>query len=1200
MKIRIHLMALALFFAFAATAFAQDVYVDGSWTSQGDVNTYNASLVWGSDAFATIQEGHDAAAAGETVLVRDGVYNENVTITKGITLISENGRANTSIVGSNVTQGTVYIVASVDGFKIGQAGQGFTIVGYDNPNPAIERAALYMKGSHDNFEIVGNDIVANGDAALLAEYGYFVTNGLIDNNIFSGKTFVGTNPAGNGSSAQFSLHNTPRSAVYFGGANNSDITFSNNTITAVTGGCSMTDNNGNPTAIHEQGNTSINIDGTDLTITGNVFDGVATRYGAALRSRKGTATTIITGNSFIGAYPIYFAADDNSIENARANNVFANNTFADGGTFVVVTPGDGSYVVPGSFNFACDCYTVYVDDDWVGASVGDIVNANGTFATFGSTAFATVQGGVDGVCDGGLVNVFAGTYEEQVTVDNKTVTLKGAGSAVTTIASPTTLAITFSTSKDYHSIVAAKNGAQLHFEGFTVDGLGRGNGNYRFNGVSYYNAGGTTMDCKIINVMDTPFAGAQHGVGFYAYAPATPSVVSFLNNEITSFQKNATVFAGAFLEAHVSGNTITGAGPTGITAQNGIQVSYGATGYVNGNTISEIGYTGPTYVACGILIYDSPYALVENNIVSDCHVGIYGWNTNSDFVGNAVYYTYDLGVPYTVAMYADPGESPVIQAQPLIVEPTFLGGAGPVHSIVHYNISSNVLQGLDLDDSHGLFIETFDGYEVEAEVRYNLISNFETGIRVEEESDDLITVLNVNNNAIFNNTQYGFLNGAEIIANAEYNWWGDCSGPDDNSGTKELPYYPDDDNVSAYSNVNGLGNAVTSRVDYFPWVGEGVSLDAALWLNNATLTGNPIGGALNLWPEVVCSGTGLDAVQGDWKRQPNYVMDSPTSPTGVKFSVAGPDWTYQDAMVVPYDADVTTGRAALGDPGLVSKSLFVVFTPETPTGGTGPQILFEAGGQYSGFNMVIQNNTFLAGMWNPVQRLFWVFTPNNRPSTPMYGELNVAQLEYVYDDTDPQDIVTKFRVILNGQASDWSIYYGLIADPSESGVGAAVMGTAVRNYYLATRYGFHYEGEIHEVIVMNGDIDHQGVYDMINDEYGTSLSYPAPAAPPIAGKGTWNLEVYDNETVADEMINVYPNPATPATKVDISLIESSKVEIALYDIAGKKVLDIYDGNLNRGLSEVGIITDGLANGTYTLTATVNGSKTYTKQLVVVK
>ena len=54
-------------------------------------------------AYSTIQAAIDAATTGDTVLVADGTYTENLSIDKDIKIISENGAEKTIIDGGKIT-----------------------------------------------------------------------------------------------------------------------------------------------------------------------------------------------------------------------------------------------------------------------------------------------------------------------------------------------------------------------------------------------------------------------------------------------------------------------------------------------------------------------------------------------------------------------------------------------------------------------------------------------------------------------------------------------------------------------------------------------------------------------------------------------------------------------------------------------------------------------------------------------------------------------------------------------------------------------------------------------------------------------------------------------------------------------------------------------------------------------------------------
>jgi hypothetical protein len=80
----------------------------------------------------------------------------------------------------------------------------------------------------------------------------------------------------------------------------------------------------------------------------------------------------------------------------------------------------------------------------------------------------------------------------------------------------------------------------------------------------------------------------------------------------------------------------------------------------------------------------------------------------------------------------------------------------------------------------------------------------------------------VSSNNIYDNTSYGLLVATSMdLVEAHGNWWGDATGPFDN---KSLPGMPD------YNNLTGLGDAVSSYVDYANWASQPVPEPATLAL----------------------------------------------------------------------------------------------------------------------------------------------------------------------------------------------------------------------------------------------------------------------------------------------------------------------------------------------------------------------------------
>jgi len=263
----------------------------------------------GIPAYCNIQAALDNAANGDTVLVSDGVYEENLNLNglSNFILESQNGRASTTIKGvSGVgALGTIFIPQSptVSNLVI----CGFTILGIDNNIPAVENAAIYLQknaaSTHQQITIDSNEVVAMGDSGITFEYNARVEGVTIINNIFSGQTFVGAVPGGCGFSLQFSVINVPRQLVVIGGGggvtNTKSVDFLNNQITGTAGAVAS----GCPSG--HQGNTLVTIDTVGANINGNTFTGQTSRYVSALRAR-GTDTTI-SNNMFSSAGLLPFA-----------------------------------------------------------------------------------------------------------------------------------------------------------------------------------------------------------------------------------------------------------------------------------------------------------------------------------------------------------------------------------------------------------------------------------------------------------------------------------------------------------------------------------------------------------------------------------------------------------------------------------------------------------------------------------------------------------------------------------------------------------------------------------------------------------------------------------------------------------------------------------------------------------------------------
>lgn len=174
-------------------------YVDDDFAGLGGTDPAGPGLDVGCDSFATIQAAINAVAAGGTVIVAPGTYEENVTIGKAITLsgpqagISACGRvASEAVVTASAPanpalpalqiNGTITAVLTIDGFTFSDSSNAWCV--------------RLESGTADGMQLLNNRIRQFTGGGVF--YNRSVQNGLIDGNEIDGSS-----QAGNAALCQF-------------------------------------------------------------------------------------------------------------------------------------------------------------------------------------------------------------------------------------------------------------------------------------------------------------------------------------------------------------------------------------------------------------------------------------------------------------------------------------------------------------------------------------------------------------------------------------------------------------------------------------------------------------------------------------------------------------------------------------------------------------------------------------------------------------------------------------------------------------------------------------------------------------------------------------------------------------------------------------------------------------------------------------
>ncbi len=101
----------------------------------------------------------------------------------------------------------------------------------------------------------------------------------------------------------------------------------------------------------------------------------------------------------------------------------------------------------------------------------------------------------------------------------------------------------------------------------------------------------------------------------------------------------------------------------------------------------------------------------------------------------------------------------------------------------------------------------------------------------------------------------------------------------------------------------------------------------------------------------------------------------------------------------------------------------------------------------------------------------------------------------------------------------------------------------------------------------------------------------------VFGPAVCNL--YDPEILTTRLVGVYPNPVSSTAAVELELAEAGVAELALYDLAGRRVDTLHIGELTAGRHSFSVDSSTLTDGIYLLHLT-SGATVSTQRLVIVR
>lgn len=263
----------------------------------------------------------------------------------------------------------------------------------------------------------------------------------------------------------------------------------------------------------------------------------------------------------------------------------------------------------------------------------------GTCQVSGSPCLTITYALTQAATAGDTINVAAGTYTEELTI-NKSVVINGVGMASTIIKAPLTLTTNPSVpggSPGQQTTIVFVTGATTVAAMQNLQVQGPGSTGCGSIGYGIFAGGGATLTLSNNHIMmvrdlSPPLSGCQNGSAIRYGAPSTAQSATgtISNNIIDTYQKNGVTISNTGTSVAITGNTVTGELPPPNNAQNGIQVSSGAVATVTGNTVTNnqcgAASCGPGLSdtwATGILLFDAGAGtVINNNTVSNNDAGI--------------------------------------------------------------------------------------------------------------------------------------------------------------------------------------------------------------------------------------------------------------------------------------------------------------------------------------------------------------------------------------------------------------------------------------------------------------------------------------------------------------------------------------------------------------------------------------------------
>ena len=287
---------------------------------------------WVPDNYTMIHAAVNAASPGDTIIVRDGTYNENVKVSKRLTIRSENGAANCIVSAAKSNDHVFYVTAdyvNITGFTVQNATGDYAcgIYLYHADHCAISDNNLMNNDFGIYLSSSSNNIVTSNTASNNNDYGIRLSsssnNTINDNTAFdNGNYGIYLRSSNNSNLTSNDASNNGVDGIRLSSSSNNNLT-DNTASNNNNYGISLCDSSNNTLSSNTASN---NDDGIRLissdknTFTSNTAAGNGGSGIYLENSRKNTLTHNTASNNHV--YDIYldWTSSSNTIDGKTASN----------------------------------------------------------------------------------------------------------------------------------------------------------------------------------------------------------------------------------------------------------------------------------------------------------------------------------------------------------------------------------------------------------------------------------------------------------------------------------------------------------------------------------------------------------------------------------------------------------------------------------------------------------------------------------------------------------------------------------------------------------------------------------------------------------------------------------------------------------------------------------------------------------------